>query len=137
VIYTLLDEAKVEFAKYLAPEPVEVIHGRGKVQAVFTIGGKVEKVAGLIVQEGTLFKAKVKATKDSLVSKAVTCQYRVLRGGTTVVDALAATSLKHFKEDVEEVGRGKECGISLTGHDDYEKDDEIQCFSIQMKHPTI
>jgi translation initiation factor IF-2 len=134
VIYTLLDEARVEFAKYLEPVPVEVVHGRAKVQAVFAIGGKTEKVAGLQVLEGALFKDKVKVKGESFKS---TCQYRVLRDGKTIVDNIGASSLKHFKDDVEEVGRGKECGLSLTDHDDYEKGDEIECFSIEMKRPAI
>ena len=128
-----MDGAKIEFANYLSPEPIEVVHGRGKVQAVYEIGGMAEKVAGLQVTEGTLFKDKVKGGDGKLQ-----CQYRVLRGGKLIVDRqLKATSLKHFKDDVDEVARGKECGISLTGHDDYEKGDEIECFSIEMRRPSI
>lgn len=134
VIYTLLDEAKVEFAKYLSPEPFEVMHGRGKVLEVFAIGGKSESVAGLQVVEGSLFKDKVKVKGGD--SKLL-CQYRVVRGDALIVDCISATSLKHFKNDVDEVIRGKECGISLLDHNNYEKGDVLECFSIEMRSPAI
>jgi len=134
VIYSLLDDAKKEFAAYLPPEPVEVIHGRATVQATYEIGGISDKVAGLQVTEGTLFKDKTKGTEGGTIS----CHFRVVRGGKVVsAEALRATTLKHFKDDVSEIGRGKECGLALSGQKDYQTGDVIECFSVEMKREFI
>lgn len=135
VIYSLLDKAKEEFAKYLPPEPVEIVHGRAQVKAVFDIGGVDEKVAGLQITDGTFFKDKAKIGKGTFLS-----QYRVVRDGKVVTSESAtirATSLKHFKEDVVEIGRGKECGLSLSVFSDFREGDTIECFSIEMKREFI
>ena len=129
VIYSLLDEAKEEFTRYLPYEEIEVVKGRGVVKAVFDIGGIDEKVAGLEVTEGTLYKDKAKG-KDGVL----TCQYRVLRKGKEISSsALRATSLKHFKEDVDNIDRGSDCGLSLTRFNEYEEGDVIECFAIEKK----
>ena len=61
-------------------------------------------------------------------------EFRVLRAGQVVSDSsFVASSLKYFKEDVNEVGRGKECGLSLAGCSEFEEGDEIECFSVEMK----
>ncbi len=65
VIYRLLDEAKVQFANYLPPRYIDVVHGRAKVQAIYKIDGAKENgagtIAGLQVTEGTLFKSEAKS----------------------------------------------------------------------------
>lgn len=130
VIYSLLDEAREEFARYMPAEPVEVVHGRGKVQAVFEIGGIDDKVAGLKIADGVIYKDKA-TTKDGAKLKS---EFRVLRAGKVVSESsFVASSLKYFKEDVNEVGRGKECGLSLAGCSEFEEGDEIECFSVEMK----
>jgi len=133
VIYTVWDAAKAEFSKFLPAKEVKVVHGRGKVQAVYDIGGVDDKVAGLQVIEGTLIKDKTKGQSGN----ALECRYRVLRKGKPIAESLKATSLKHFKDDVESIGRGKECGLSLDGHGDFQEGDEIECFSIDMQRPQI
>jgi small GTP-binding protein len=138
IIYTLLDEAKIEFSKYLPEVPVEIVHGRAKVLAMYDIGGIDDKVAGLKVVHGKIYKDKVTKGDSKGDSKAnAPCQYRVFRDGNTVASSLTASSLKHFKDDVDEVNHGKECGISLSGHNEYEKGDEIECITIEMKRPTL
>lgn len=133
VIYTLLDESKKEFAKFLPKVPVEVVHGRAKVKAVFSIGGIDDKVAGLQVIDGNIHKEKAKGENGM-----VACQFRVLRDGEPLSTApLKASSLKHFKEDVEEVSRGSECGLALMGHEDYQEADVIECYSVEMKEEFI
>ncbi|GKY98501.1 hypothetical protein MPSEU_000807200 [Mayamaea pseudoterrestris] len=134
VIYSLLEDAKVEYANYLPAIPVEVVHGRGKVQAVFEIGGISDKVAGLRVIEGTLFRDK--ATRPG--GPKLKSEYRILRNGKVLSDATyTVSSLKYFKEDVNEVARGKECGLSLAGYSLFEEGDEIECFSIEMKREFV
>jgi small GTP-binding protein len=134
IIYTLLDAAKLELARHLPEVPVEMVQGRAKVLATYDIGGLEDKVAGLKVLEGTLFKDQTVATKGV---RSAPCQYRVLRNGVAVATGLSASSLKHFKEDVTEVLRGKECGISLGGHQDYAVGDEVECFAVELRPATL
>lgn len=127
VIYTLLDSARDAMAeRYLPPTKVEQVHGKADVQAVFSIGGINTKVAGLRVLQGRLHRQKVNG---------VAIQYRVLGKDKTVKIASGkVTSLKHFKQDVDEVGSGQECGLALEGYDQYEDGDIIECFSITSKY---
>jgi translation initiation factor IF-2 len=130
VIYSLLDDARQEFANYMPAEPIQIVHGRGKVQALFDIGGIDDKVAGLKVVDGVLFKDKA-TTKDGVKLKS---EYRILRDGKAVNGSTyAASSLKYFKDDVSEVTRGKECGLSLAGCNDFQEGDEVECFSVEMR----
>jgi len=134
VIYSLLDDAKKEFATYLPREPFEIVHGRATVQALFDIGGIGEKVAGLQVSEGTLYKDKVEGNEGGKVS----CRYRVIRGNTVIsIKDLHASSLKHFRDDVEEVGHGKECGLALSGFNNFEPGDVVECFSVEMRREAL
>lgn len=124
IIYALLDEAKLEFAKRLPIEKVEIVHGRGIIKKVFAIGGKDEKkVAGLVVNTGELVKAK---------------QFRVMRNGASLVEhPLMASSMKIFKDDVEEVARGKECGMSFVSFYDFAEGDVVECYSVEDRQPEL
>ena len=141
VIYSLLDEAKLEFSKYLPEQPVEVVHGRAKVLATYVIGGIADKVAGLKVIDGTIYRDKATSkppSKGSIgAANKAGCLYRIIRDGTVIADGLPASSLKHFKDDVDEISRGKECGISLSGYNEYEKNDEIECYAIEMQRAKL
>lgn len=135
VIYSLLDEAKEVFAEHLPPTPVEVIHGKAKVQAIFDVNNKkdAERIAGLAVLEGTLYKGKAKALNGDRVR----CHYRVLRKGEPVVSEGEVSSLRKVKEDVDDVRRGEECGLGLLDYTDYEKGDIIECYSVEMKREFV
>lgn len=134
VIYRLLEDAKNEFVKHFPCTPFEIVHGRGKVQAVFDIGGIENRVAGLNISEGIFYREKCKGKNGQLEVK-----YRVFRDGKplTPMDALGATSLKHFKNDVNELSNGKDCGLSLDGFDNYQTGDVIECFSIEMRQEFV
>lgn len=137
VIYSLLDDAKVVFAERLPASPVEVVHGKAKVQAIFDVNNKkdAERIAGLSVLDGTLYKGKAKGTNGEHIE----CHYRVLRKGYCISegDALKVSSLRKVKEDVEDVRRGEECGLGLSDYKDYEKGDIIECYSVEMKREFI
>ena len=133
VIYSLLDQAKDLFASYLPAIPTEKVHGKAEVKAVFDIGNKrdTERVAGLQVTEGSLHLKKV-MLKDG---ETIACHYRIFRKGVAVsqdTDRLQARSLKKFKEEVDSVRRGDECGLVL-GFDDVQEGDIIECYSVEMK----
>jgi translation initiation factor IF-2 len=137
VIYRLIDESKGVFAQFLPARPVEVVHGTAVVQAMFDIGGMSSRVAGLRVDDGRLYKEK---TVNESTGKKSIVRYRVIRDGEVITAdsvKLSATSLKVHKDDVDEVGRGIECGLSLSAFSDYEKGDIIECFSIEMKNEFV
>ena len=137
VIYSLLDDAKEAFAQYLPPAPVEVIHGTAGVQAVFEINNNknAERIAGLKVTDGTLYKDKAIVDKSRL-----DCHYRVMRNGERISppgETLRASSLRQAKESVEDVRRGDECGLGLDGFSDVQEGDTIECYSIEMKRVFV
>ena len=130
VIYSLLDEAKELFTEYLPPVPVETVHGKAVVQALFSISGGKDTIAGLKVLDGNIYKTSVEIDK-----KATPVHFRVIRNGKRVSPddkSVTSTSLRKFKEDVESVRQGEECGLSLFGITDYEEGDVIECFSVKM-----
>jgi translation initiation factor IF-2 len=130
VIYSLLDQAKEVFTQYLPPVQFETTHGKATVQAVFSINNDKDRVAGLRVLDGNIYKSSVNGDKKSPVS------FRVIRDGERISpegDQIRATSLKKFKDDVESVRHGEECGLSLTGDIDFKEGDVIECYSIEMR----
>ncbi len=134
VIYRLLDEAKDVFSKYCPVTEVENLHGEAKVQAEFDINNNkdAERVAGLMVEDGKLYLDKFKSDSGVL-----DCNYRVKRKKTIVADGLKAKSLRRVKEEVPDVRRGEECGLSLADYFDVEEGDVIECYSIEQKRRFV
>ena len=138
VIYSLLDKAKEIFAERLPLSRVEHVHGKAVVQAVFDINNKrnAERIAGLRVLDGSLFKSTTKNSEGSLLQ----CHYRVIRKGKRISPegkTLKASSLRRVKEDVEDVRRGDECGLGLVDFADFEEGDTIECYSIENKRVFV
>lgn len=137
IIYSLLDDAKVTLGTYLPPQPAEHIHGRAVVQAIFTIdsqGGK-EKIAGLRVTNGNIYKEKGPVGKTIIPS-----HFRVFRNGeqiSPVGETVRANTLRKFKDLVDSVRHGDECGLGLSGFVEFEEGDEIECYSIEMKSGSL
>jgi translation initiation factor IF-2 len=135
IIYALMDDAKQTIAKYLPPTVEDVLHGKGRVQAIFNIKGS--HVAGLKVLDGKLFKenSALQGGGGSLP-----CHYRVIRNGEIISPSaeddapLKVSSLKKVKEDVVEVKKGEECGLVLEDFDDIQVDDVIECYSTRVTH---
>jgi len=111
VIYELLDDLKKALKGMLQPKFEETVVGRAEVKQTFRIA-KVGVVAGCAVIEG-------KIRKD--------LRARVLRGEEIIFDGKIA-SLKHYKDDVEEVRMGSECGIRLESFNDINKGDIIEVY---------
>lgn len=133
VIYTILDAAKQVFAKYLPATYVTHVHGKASVQAIFDIqkAKTRERIAGLKVMEGNLFLSKAPVMGTSM-----NCYYRVIRDGEPVShrgESVTAVSLRKVKEDVQEVRNGEECGLGLSGFEDFQNGDIIECYSVETK----
>ena len=94
VIYDAINDVSDAMKGMLAPKVREVALGEAQVRQVYKISS-VGTVAGCRVTDG-------KITRDA--------QLRLVRDGIVICDSIA--SLKRFKDDAKEVGRGFECGIT-------------------------
>ena len=113
IIYKVVDDIKAALEGLLEPVYEERTTGKAKVRAIFKRSGKMV-VGGLMVQEGKLIRGG---------------KIRVRRAGKEVAQ-VTITSLKRFKDDVNEVESGLECGIALEGFNDLREGDEIVAFEI-------
>ena len=113
IIYQLLDEIKAALSGMLAPEQVEEIVGIALVRDVFR-SQKFGQIAGCIVNEGTIYQNK---------------PIRVLRDNVVVYEG-ELESLRRFKDDVNEVKSGVECGIGVKNYD-VKVGDQIEVYEIK------
>nr|HPJ73120.1 EF-Tu/IF-2/RF-3 family GTPase [bacterium] len=113
IIYEAVDEIRLALEGMLSPIVEESVTGEAVVLEVFKIS-KVGRIAGCRVESGKLRKgAKV----------------RLRREGETVTED-TISQLKRFKDSVEEVTSGQECGIALANFHDFQAGDVLQ--SIQV-----
>jgi len=121
IIYDLLDDMKGVLSGMLAPLQRETFLGNAAVLQVFDIS-KTGKIAGCRVSEGVVRKgAKVRIIRDDVV---------VLELGTL-------TTLKRFKDEVNEVPSGQECGMHFQGFQDIKAGDYIECFTVEEVKRTL
>ncbi|MCC5884080.1 MAG: translation initiation factor IF-2 [Halomonas sp.] len=111
VIYQLIDEVKQAMSGMLAPEWKEEIVGVAEVRDVFR-APKIGAVAGCMVVEGGVFRNK---------------KIRVLRDNVVIYEG-ELESLRRFKDDVQEVRNGMECGIGVKNYNDVQVGDKIEVF---------
>jgi translation initiation factor IF-2 len=111
IIYKLLEDIEQAMVGMLAPEYEEVVTGDAEVREVFRVP-RVGAIAGCYVQNGTI-------TRGSKV--------RFLRDGAIIWKG-TITSLKRFKDDVQEVRAGFECGIGLSDFQDLKPGDVIETY---------
>lgn len=114
VIYKLVEDVDKALQGLLEPEEREVVVGEAEVREVFKIS-KVGRIAGCYMRSGE-FRRKALA--------------RVVRGDKVVHDG-NVSSIKHEKDDVNEVRKGFECGIGLKGFQDFEVGDALQCYILE------
>ena len=112
VIYQLLDEVKAALEGMLDPERVEEIVGIADVRDVFR-SPKFGQVAGCMVIEGTVSRSK---------------PIRVLRDNVVIYEG-ELESLRRFKDDVNEVRNGIECGIGVKDYD-VKVGDQIEVYEV-------
>jgi translation initiation factor IF-2 len=114
IIYELVDDLKKAMSGMLAPEMRETSIGRAEVLEVFNIT-KVGKIAGCRVVEGLVRKG---------------CRARHLRDDIVIHDGPIKT-LRRFKEDVNEVREGTECGIALENTQDLQVGDQLEFYEVE------
>ena len=114
IIYRLIEDVEKALKGMLAPEFKDVSVGKADVRAVFHIS-KVGDIAGCKIREGEIHRNK---------------KARVLRGDKVLYDGEIA-SLKHEKDDVNEVRTGWECGIGMKGFNEFAPGDVIECYTLE------
>ena len=120
IIYELIDQVEEAMADMLDAEYTEKKTGAAEVRQVFSVG-KTRKVAGCMVTEGLIQR---------------NCIARLMRGGELIHESKIDT-LKRFKDDVKEVRAGYECGINVSGYDDYQEGDTIECFAVEEQRASL
>ncbi len=111
IIYDVIDQVKQVASGLLGKEIREEIIGIAEVRDVFR-SSKFGAVAGSLVVEGTVKKSK---------------PIRVLRNQVVIFQG-ELESLRRYKENVEEVRSGTECGIAVKAYNDVKPGDMIECF---------
>jgi translation initiation factor IF-2 len=112
IIYEAIDDVKQMMSGMLQPEIKEQIVGIAQVREVFR-SSKFGVVAGCLVTEGFVRRNN---------------PIRVLRDNVVIFEG-ALESLRRFKDDVNEVRAGTECGIGVKNYQDVRVDDQIECFA--------
>ncbi|KPJ81239.1 MAG: translation initiation factor IF-2 [Gammaproteobacteria bacterium SG8_30] len=111
VIYEAIDDVKQAMTGMLAPEVKEQIVGLAEVREVFR-SSKFGTVAGCLVVDGSVRRNN---------------PIRVLRDNVVIFQG-ELESLKRFKDDVNDVRAGTECGIGVKGYSDVRVGDQIECY---------
>ena len=114
VIYELIDDVRQVLSGMLAPEVREEILGVAEVRDVFN-SPRLGQIAGCMVTEGTVHRNK---------------PIRVLRDNVVIYEG-ELESLRRFKDDVNEVRHGTECGIGVRNYNDVRLGDLIEVFESQ------
>jgi len=115
IIYDLLDDIKGVLSGMLAPLQRETFLGNAQVLQAFDIS-KIGRIAGCRVTEGVVRKgAKV----------------RIIRNDVVVLELGTLNTLKRFKDEVNEVPSGQECGMQFQGFQDIQVNDYIECFTVE------
>lgn len=113
IIYKVIEEIETAMRGMLDPEYKEEIIGEAVVRETFNVS-KVGTIAGFMVIRG-------KVQRDASV--------RVIRDGVVIHDG-AIASLKHYKDDVKEVGNAQEGGLMIENYNDILVDDTFEVYKM-------
>ena len=109
IIYQLINDVELALQGLLEPAIVDVVLGRAEIREVFPTRGGV-KIAGCRIVEGRM-------------TKGVTV--RITRDGK-ILEESTVTSLRHFRDEINEAALGTECGVVLQGFNDFEEGDVLE-----------
>ena len=120
VIYKITEDLRNAMEGMLEAVEVEEILGEAEVKQTFK-ASKVGRIAGCVVSEG-------RVARDASV--------RLIREGTVIWDGKLG-SLRRFKDNVQEVEEGQECGIVLEGYADVKEGDVLEFFKTKQVEQTL
>ncbi|WP_336278804.1 translation initiation factor IF-2 [Bartonella sp. CB175] len=120
IIYDLVDDIKAAMSGLLSPEQRETFLGNAEILEVFNIT-KTGKVAGCRVTEGKIERgAGVRLIRDNIV-----------------IHEGKLKTLKRFKDEVNEVQSGQECGMAFENYEDIRAGDIIETFRVEHINRTL
>ena len=111
IIYHVIEDLEKALKGILEPTYREIITGHAEIREIFSVGRR-GRIAGCMVTDGRISR-----------SAAV----RVLRDGETIHDGTIA-SLRHFRDEVNEMASGFECGVGLANYTDFQEGDVLETF---------
>ena len=115
IIYDVADDIEKMVRGKVAPKAREKFLGYAEIRKVFDIT-KTGKVAGCMITDGVVKRGSgVRLLRDNVV-----------------IHTGELTQLKRFKDDVKEVARGYECGLSFANFQDLREGDVVECYDTEM-----
>jgi translation initiation factor IF-2 len=117
VVYHVTEDIEKAVKGMYEPRMVEVFQGRAEVRRVFTVDGK-NAIAGSHVLDG-------KITRNAVC--------KVLRDGAEVAHS-RIEALKRFKDDVREVVKDYDCGITLADFNEFQEGDVIEAYVVEQQN---
>lgn len=117
IIYNAIDDIEKAVKGLLEPKFKEVILGTAEIRRVYKIKG-VGTIAGCYVTDGKVAR---------------NAKARLIRNGTVEYTGEIA-SLRHEKDDVKEMARGYECGLTLVNYQDIKEGDIVEAFVMEMQN---
>ncbi len=120
VIYKITEDLRNAMEGMLEALEVEETIGEAEVKQTFK-ASRVGRIAGCLVTEG-------KAAREASV--------RLIREGTVIWTGKLG-SLRRFKDDVQEVEEGQECGVVLEGYADVKEQDVLEFFQTKQVEQTL
>ena len=111
IIYRLIEDVEKALKGILESTYTEVVQGHAAVRVIFSVGRR-NRIAGCMVSDGRLTRG---------------ANVRVIRGGEVIHNG-SISSIRHFKEEVNEITTGFECGIGLAGYTDFEEGDVLETY---------
>jgi translation initiation factor IF-2 len=120
VIYKVTEDLRAAMEGMLEPEEVEETTGQAEIKELFK-ASRIGTIAGCIVTDGKITR---------------TAQVRLVREGTVVWTGRIG-SLRRFKDNVQEVEEGLECGVVLEGYQDVKVGDVLELFETKQVEQTL
>ncbi|QJP15357.1 translation initiation factor IF-2 [Starkeya sp. ORNL1] len=120
IIYDLVDDVKLAMGGLLAPVKRETMLGNAVILEIFAVS-KVGKVAGCRVTDGTVERGQ---------------HVRLIRDNVVIHEGKLAT-LNRFKDAVNVVQAGQECGMSFENYQDMRAGDVIECYRVEVVQRTL
>ncbi|KAJ3484134.1 hypothetical protein NLG97_g7131 [Lecanicillium saksenae] len=117
VIYHVVDDVRSALGDLLPPLVTQRVHGEADILQVFPINitrRVIRNIAGCRVRNGSIKKGT---------------KVKVLRKGKVIYDGTIDT-IRHGKKDVQEMGKGTECGIGLEDFEEFQEDDQLQTYEV-------
>ena len=109
IIYKLLEDVEAALKGLLEPEYKDITQGSAVVRAVFGVS-KLSKVAGVMVTSGRLARG---------------ANVKVIRAEEVLFQG-SISGLRRFKDEVNEVNSGLECGVGISGFEDFQEGDILE-----------